>query len=117
MKAGDGNYVRKSAMLQAVIIACEGVIRYAARYAKLAQEEAAKETDPARRAELRHGLVQERRQPLHSPAIREHAVGIGQPYAPDATANIFHTHVPPVRRSELHRRIGADANGGDRRDQ
>ena len=53
MKAGDGNYVRKSAMLQAVIIACEGVIRYAARYAKLAQEEAAKETDPARRAELR----------------------------------------------------------------
>ena len=49
---GDADYATKSRFLQAVIISCEAVIDYAKRYAALAEKEAAKCKDPARRAEL-----------------------------------------------------------------
>ena len=51
-KVGDGDYARRSRFLQAVIISCKAVIRYAERYAKLAAEMAGRCGDPARRAEL-----------------------------------------------------------------
>ena len=49
---GDADYAKRSSFLQAVIISCEAVIRYARRYAALAEEMAQKEKNPARRAEL-----------------------------------------------------------------
>ena len=49
---GDGNYVRKSHFLEAVILSCKAVIDYAGRYAKLAQEMAAQTSDPVRKQEL-----------------------------------------------------------------
>ncbi len=52
-KVGDADYATRSRFLQAVIISCEAVIRYAKRYAKLAEEMAAKETDSKRAQELR----------------------------------------------------------------
>jgi len=51
-KVGDGDYAKRSRFLQAVIISCKAVIRYAERYAKLAAEMAARCGDPARKAEL-----------------------------------------------------------------
>jgi pyruvate formate-lyase/glycerol dehydratase family glycyl radical enzyme len=42
----------KDCFLQAVIIACEGAIEYAHRYARLAEEMAAKEKNPGRKKEL-----------------------------------------------------------------
>lgn len=52
MDFGDADYCTKSAMLDAVIMSCEAAITYAKRYAKLAREMAAKETNSNRRAEL-----------------------------------------------------------------
>ncbi|WP_130837813.1 glycyl radical protein [Lachnoclostridium sp. Marseille-P6806] len=52
MQPGDQDYVRKSTMLQAVIISCQAVIEYARRYAALASELAEKTADAARRTEL-----------------------------------------------------------------
>ena len=49
---GDEDYCTRSQFLQAVIISCEAVIRYAHRYADLAQREAAACADAARKQEL-----------------------------------------------------------------
>ena len=49
---GDGNYARKSHVLEAVMLSCKAVIDYAGRYAKLAQEMAAQTSDPVRKQEL-----------------------------------------------------------------
>ncbi len=51
-KVGDGDYAKRSRFLQAVIISCKAVIRYAERYAKLAAEMAGRCSDPQRKAEL-----------------------------------------------------------------
>ena len=42
----------KLSVLESIVIALEGMIRYAKRYAALAEEKAAKEQDPQRKAEL-----------------------------------------------------------------
>ncbi len=49
---GDGDYCTKSQFLKAAILSCEAVIRYARRYAQLAEKEAAACTDSARKQEL-----------------------------------------------------------------
>ena len=49
---GDGDFAKRSRFLQAVIISCDAVMRYAKRYAVLAKEMAAKESNAARKAEL-----------------------------------------------------------------
>ncbi len=49
---GDADYAKKSHFLEAVIISCNAVIRYANRYADLAEKEAAECSDPVRKAEL-----------------------------------------------------------------
>ncbi len=49
---GDGDYCTKSQFLKAAIISCEAVIRYARRYADLAEKEAASCSDAGRRQEL-----------------------------------------------------------------
>ena len=49
---GDPDYNTKTAFLKAVIIACNAVIDYAKRYSVLAAEEAQKESNPKRKAEL-----------------------------------------------------------------
>ena len=49
---GDGDYATRSHFLEAVIISCQAAITYANRYAKLAEEMAAKERDDRRRQEL-----------------------------------------------------------------
>ncbi|MCD7862091.1 MAG: glycyl radical protein [Lachnospiraceae bacterium] len=51
-KPGDADYATRSRFLQAVIISCEAVIHYAERYAALAKEMAAKESDATRKKEL-----------------------------------------------------------------
>ena len=51
-QVSDGDYPARSAFLKAVIVACEAVKTYAARYAALAAQEAQKESDPVRRKEL-----------------------------------------------------------------
>ncbi len=51
-RAGDGDYARKSRFLQAVILSCNGVIAYANRYARLAEQTAEKCRDADRKAEL-----------------------------------------------------------------
>ena len=51
-RPSDADYATKSRFLQAVIISCEAVIRYAKRYSKLAEELAGKCTDQNRRQEL-----------------------------------------------------------------
>ena len=48
----DGDYAKRSHFLNAVIVSCEAVIRYAQRYAKLALEEADTCTDQNRKMEL-----------------------------------------------------------------
>ncbi|MDE6169350.1 MAG: pyruvate formate lyase family protein, partial [Acetatifactor sp.] len=48
----DADYCTKSQFLKAVIISCRAVIRYAGRYARLAEQEAASCTDPVRKQEL-----------------------------------------------------------------
>ena len=49
---GDADYCTKSQFLKAAIISCEAVIRYANRYARLAQKEAESCSDAARKQEL-----------------------------------------------------------------
>lgn len=49
---GDGNYIKKSRFLQAVIISCDAAMAYALRYAGLAEEEASRCSDERRRKEL-----------------------------------------------------------------
>ncbi len=48
----DADYAKKSHFLNAVILSCDAVIRYAKRYAQLAQKEAEECTDPDRKQEL-----------------------------------------------------------------
>ena len=52
VKPGDGDYSRKRAFLEAVIMSCEAASNYARRYAKLALEMAEQETDNQRKLEL-----------------------------------------------------------------
>ena len=52
LDVSDPDYATKTAFLEAVIESCEAVILYARRYAALAREMSAKESDPARRREL-----------------------------------------------------------------
>ena len=47
---GDGDYVKRSHFLEAVIISCKAAITYARRYAELAEEEAGKCGDAQRKA-------------------------------------------------------------------
>lgn len=49
---GDSNYAKKSRFLQAVMISCNAVITYAARYAALAEKEAEACRDAGRKKEL-----------------------------------------------------------------
>lgn len=49
---GDADYCTRSRFLQAVILSCQAVIRYAGRYAELAEKEAAACGDQTRRQEL-----------------------------------------------------------------
>lgn len=51
-QVGDGNYVKKSHFLKAVILSCQAVIEYAERYAELASQMAAECTDSVRKQEL-----------------------------------------------------------------
>ena len=51
-QVGDGNYVKKSHFLNAVILSCQAVIEYAERYAELASKMAAECTNPVRKQEL-----------------------------------------------------------------
>ena len=51
-QVGDGNYVKKSHFLKAVILSCQAVIEYAERYAELASQMATECTDPVRKQEL-----------------------------------------------------------------
>ena len=51
-QVGDGNYAKKSHVLNAVIVSCQAVIEYAERYAELASQMAAECTDPVRKQEL-----------------------------------------------------------------
>ena len=52
LDVGDADYPARSAFLQAVMISCDAAIAYANRYADLAGELAAKESDAARKKEL-----------------------------------------------------------------
>ncbi len=52
LKVCDPEYATKRRFLEAVIISCNAVIKYAGRYSALAREQAEKERDPGRRAEL-----------------------------------------------------------------
>ncbi len=52
VKFCDPKYGDKKRFLEAVLIACQGVIDYAHRYSDLAKEEAEKERDPKRKEEL-----------------------------------------------------------------
>lgn len=49
---GDSDYCTRTQFLKAVIISCEAVIRYASRYAQLAENEAAACPDTSRKQEL-----------------------------------------------------------------
>ncbi len=49
---GDGDYVKRSAFLRAVIRCCDAACTYASRYAELAQQEADSCSDKERKAEL-----------------------------------------------------------------
>ena len=52
MNVGDANYCTKERLLNAMIISCEAVIRYAERYSVLAASMAEKEADASRKQEL-----------------------------------------------------------------
>lgn len=52
LKVSDGDYARRHQFLEAVLISCDAVCRYASRYCALAKEEAASCTDESRKAEL-----------------------------------------------------------------
>ena len=65
---GDGDYCTKSQFLKAAILSCEAVIRYACRYAQLAEKEAAACTDSARKQELLQIAANCARVPEHGAA-------------------------------------------------
>nr|WP_300845841.1 glycyl radical protein [uncultured Acetatifactor sp.] len=65
---GDGDYCTKSQFLKAAILSCEAVIRYARRYAGLAEREAASCTDSARKQELLQIAANCARVPEHGAA-------------------------------------------------
>ncbi len=52
LDVSDGDYARRHQFLKAVLISCDAVCRYAARYAALAREEAAACADTSRKQEL-----------------------------------------------------------------
>lgn len=52
LRVSDGDYARRHQFLEAVLISCEAVCRYAARYATLARQEAATCGNETRKAEL-----------------------------------------------------------------
>ena len=52
LNPGDADYAKRGTFLRAVIISCGAACDYAKRYAVLAREEAAKCSDPERKAEL-----------------------------------------------------------------
>ncbi len=52
LRVSDGDYARRHQFLEAVLISCDAVCGYAARYAALAEKEAAACTDESRKAEL-----------------------------------------------------------------
>ena len=52
LNPGDADYAKRGTFLRAVIISCGAACDYAKRYAALAREEAAKCSDPERKAEL-----------------------------------------------------------------
>ena len=52
MRVSDGNYCKKHALLEAMLISLRAVIRYAKRYSRLAKEMAGREPDGKRREEL-----------------------------------------------------------------
>ncbi len=54
LRLSDGDYARRRQFLEAVLISCEAVCRYAARYAALAREEAVTCKDETRKSELLH---------------------------------------------------------------
>ncbi len=62
---GDADYCTKSQFLKAAIISCEAVIRYANRYADLAEKEAAACSDGIRKQELLQIASNCRRVPEH----------------------------------------------------
>ncbi len=62
---GDADYGTKSQFLKAAIISCEAVIRYANRYAELAEQEAAACGDAVRKQELAQIAANCRRVPEH----------------------------------------------------
>ena len=64
-RPGDADYCTRSQFLKAVIISCEAVVRYANRYADLAEREAAACTDAARKRELARIASNCRRVPEH----------------------------------------------------
>ena len=64
----DGDYCTKSQFLKAAILSCEAVIRYARRYAQLAEKEAAACTDSARKQELLQIAANCARVPEHGAA-------------------------------------------------
>lgn len=51
-EVSDADYAKKSHFLNAIMISCDAVICYAKRYARLAESEAQKCTDPVRKREL-----------------------------------------------------------------
>lgn len=65
---GDGDYCTKSQFLKAAVISCEAVIRYAHRYAELAEKEAASCGDPVRKQELQQIAANCARVPEHGAA-------------------------------------------------
>lgn len=52
LSVADGDYVRRRQFLESVIISCDAVCRYVARYAALARQEASACNDETRKAEL-----------------------------------------------------------------
>ena len=52
LRVSDGDYARRHQFLEAVLISCDAVCGYAARYAALAEKEAAACADESRKAEL-----------------------------------------------------------------
>jgi trans-4-hydroxy-L-proline dehydratase len=64
---GDADAYEKREQLTAMDLACDAVILFAERHAKLAAEMAARETDPARKAELEKIAAVCRHVPAHAP--------------------------------------------------
>ena len=52
LKVSDGDYAKRSQFLEAVLISCDAVCKYAQRYSVLAKEQAAACSDETRKAEL-----------------------------------------------------------------